>query len=70
MVVAIDQTETIEITYYGPHECDMGCGETIVRGSVVQGFGHRRFDYPIGEVIYPNHKWQEHQCKNAKPKIK
>lgn len=53
-----------QIIYYGPHPCDL-CGTVIVRGSIEQGFGLMRLDYP-DEAIYPNHKWTEHVC-SSKP---
>lgn len=51
-----------QIIYYGPHPCDLCGGETIVRGSMEQGFGNIRLSWPEGEIVYPNHQWKEHVC--------
>lgn len=51
------------IIYYGPHECDLCGAKNIVRGSIKDGFGDIRIEYPISEIIYPNHNWVAHQCK-------
>ena len=50
------------IIYYGPHPCDLCNSGKIVRGSVEQGFGDIRLDYPEGWA-YPNHNWTEHRCE-------
>lgn len=49
------------IVFYGPHPCDLCGSGPIVRGSVERGFGNIRLSYP-NEAIYPNHKWEAHEC--------
>jgi len=60
----LEGLENPTIIYYGPHPCDLCDDGFIVRGSVEQGFGDIRFDYPNknDSVIYPNRNWKWHQC--------
>jgi len=52
--------------FYGPHECDLCAQKNIVRGSVKDGFGDLRFDWPVNEpFIYPNYIWRKHICGEA-----
>jgi len=57
----IEGIENTSITYYGPHPCDLCGKKSIVMGSVKQGFGDLRFEYPP-DIIYPNHNWTLHRC--------
>jgi hypothetical protein len=61
----IEGIENQNIIYYGPHECDLCGAKNVIRGSVKDGFGDIRFDWPVNEpYIYPNHNWIWHQCKS------